>query len=144
MSRPTSFADMLGLSCAFYGVDNHQFRLARPGGLLWTFEAMEDELDSYNSSLREVRTVPVTEAGIFFATPVATVIPTEVDDTAEGGDFSGYVFTDMRTGHVWLRVGTHHTEDNYQSFFLDYTPSGEQHPSPTAPPAPKPPGTLCA
>lgn len=139
MSR--SFDSLLGVPCAFYGVDNHQFRLQPRGGPLCTFEAVEEEIDSSRTDIRDIRTVPAAEAGIFFATPVATVIPTAVDNTAEGGDFSGYVFTDVRTGHVWLRAGTYYTEDHcYTSFLFDYTPSGEQHPVCAEPP----PGTLCS
>lgn len=137
------FTDLIGKPCAFYGVDNNKFRLG-VDGQRQTFEAMEDESDGCRSMLREVRACFEGEGGIFFATPLATVIPTDVDDTLTGGCFNGYTLVDARTGHVWVKLGTDTSlDDCYPTFVFDYTPSGEQHP-PAAPASTIPPGTACA
>lgn len=125
------FNDLMGKPCDFHGVDNNRFRLDFEGKL-YTFEAVENEDDGHRSMMDEVRSVSDDEPGIFFDTPVARVIPTEVEDLKDDdmlNNFDGYELRDETTGHVWLRLGTNETGDDYPCFKFDYSPSGEQHPA---------------
>ncbi len=124
------FDELLGQMVDFYGVDNGRFRLGMAGQLV-TFEAVEDENDGYRSMMSEVRLVPDVEAaGIFFATPIASVVVTDAtmptDHESGRHSFDGYALRDATTGHVWLTLGTDNDDDYYPCFTFDYQPSGEK------------------
>lgn len=113
-----NFDDLIGKTCSFYGVDNGRFRL----GLDWevqTFEAVEDPDDGYRSMMEKIENIEGM-GGVFFARPVAMVVPARADE----GDFEGYELRDAETGHVWLRFGTSDTSDYYPYYTFEYMPSG--------------------
>lgn len=96
----------------FYGVDGNAFKL---GGHV--FEAVEDPSDGYRSMLREVAEKDPSGL-IFFRRPLAKVQVKRVDE----GNFEGYVVVDVTDDHVWLRLGTDHSDDYYPCFIFAYQP----------------------
>lgn len=96
----------------FFGVDNNEFKLDDV-----VYEAVEDPDDGYRSCLGSVE-VSKSE-GLFWKLPLGTV-----KIVAEGFHcgFEGWSFVDTQDGHVWLRVGTDHSDDYYPCFVFDYQP----------------------
>ena len=96
-----------GAQYSFYGVDGNYFKLDNR-----VFEAIEDPSDGYRSYLGSIRHAK-NPGAIFFTTPIARVqVRTVSLDT-----FEGFELVD-RFNHVWLRVGTNTTTDDYYPFFV--------------------------
>lgn len=104
------FEELVGQEFEFFGVDGNSFKLGNH-----VFEALEDEDDGYRSYLRSVE-VKDPSGLIFFGQPVAKVKLTSVDD-AYG--FVGFELKDS-DGHLWLRLGTDHSDDYYPMFIFQY------------------------
>lgn len=107
------FKDLVNSVFDFYGVDNSEFKLNEV-----VYEAIEDPDDGWRSYLSSIE---VKESnGIFFKQPLAKikVIKTENNDS----DFDGFALVDVVDGHVWLQIGTDHSEDWYPSFTFHYSP----------------------
>lgn len=118
-----NFADLVGKTVGFCGVDNNALCVVTPDGERVAFEAVEDESDGYRSMLEEVRTVPL-EGLIFFSSPIANLTVEDVADEVVAGHygvFNGYRLVDS-TGHRWLLLGTSNSDDYYPCFTVDYDP----------------------
>lgn len=115
--------EMLGKRAKLYGVaygsDQDSVKLGRR---VWTFVC--DPSDGYRSYCEEVRLETDKSIGPFFVDPVATVTVREW--TNSGRDYQdsppdGFELVD-NDGHVWLTVGTDHSDDYYPSYTFGYTP----------------------
>lgn len=104
------FKELIGKDLAFYGVCHHLFKLDNQ---VW--EAIEDDDDGYRSYLDSVAVSG--EDGTFFTAPIATV---QLKSTGTEGD-ERYELVDA-SGHVWLTIGTDHSDDYYPYFEFDYSP----------------------
>jgi hypothetical protein len=105
------FEEMVGKSFGFYGVDNNFFKLGRN-----VFLAKEDESDGYRSYLETVEVVTDVEKLIFSSRALDTVVISKVENVFEGYELVG------ENGHVWLKVGTDHSDDYYPYFVFEYRP----------------------
>jgi hypothetical protein len=98
----------------FYGVDNCYFKLDDV-----IYLAVEDESDGYRSYLGSVTVTDpkVVKNLIFFQTPISRVKVDYVDDNS---GFTGYLFTDVDSKLIWLKVGTSYYDDIYPCFVFNY------------------------
>ena len=117
MKNDGGFEQMVGKRVDLYGVDSNVFCVAYRGTRR-AFEAVEDESDGYRSMLEELREVPL-KGHVFPRQPVARVEVSKAE-----GSFDGFVFTEAKTGHVWLRVGTDNADDYYPCFMVEWAPPG--------------------
>lgn len=105
---------------AFYGVSCCAFKLNDT-----VYEAVEDPSDGYRSALNRVNIVDEETIGLlarygpFFRCPVAfvRVVQTTHEDM--------WLFVDAIDGHVWLKIGTDHSDDAYPVFVFTYCPKLE-------------------
>lgn len=96
----------------FYGVCDTHFKLSDI-----VFNALEDESDGYRSYLDSV--VESDPDGLVFPQlPFAEVKIGKFKDAYS----NGYTFTDIVDGHLWLEIGTEHTDDYYPCFMFHYYP----------------------
>lgn len=100
----------------FYGVYNNYFKI---GNLI--FEAIEDPSDGYRSYLDSVdmitsdREAKLEEIKKFFPkNPIAKV------KIVADKDWINII--DSRQGHLWLSIGTDHSDDYYPNFYFTYAP----------------------
>lgn len=107
----SNFADGLGESFLFYGVDGYRFKL---NDITW--EVLEDPDDGYRSSLG---TVEITTEGIFYREPIAIVKLEEDPDQYN----VGFRLVDEEVdGWIWLSFGTNHEDSYYPSFYFNFSP----------------------
>jgi hypothetical protein len=102
----------VGVPTTFFGVDNNRFKLGDR-----VYEALEDECDGYRSYLRSVEVVEESP-GIFFRTPIDTVVVRKVDSQW----LDGWVVESLSDGHQWLEFGTDNGDDYYPQFRFTYSP----------------------
>lgn len=95
----------------FYGVCGNQYKL---DDTIW--EAVEDESDGYRSYLKTIKQVESNE--IFECDPIATVYVREMKED----EMEGYELVDIEDEHIWLQVGTNHTDSYYPYFVFYYNP----------------------
>jgi len=115
---------LLGVTVGLCGVDSNAFCL-KFEGKRYAFEAIEDESDGYRSMMEEVR--PTTIKGhVFFREPVAQVKVEKVTGASldrRYSELNGYVLRDVKSGHIWLAIGTESYDDYYPCFKVDYEPA---------------------
>lgn len=106
---------------AFYGADGTVFKLNDT-----VLQAIEDENDGYRSYLETVATYP--DGFIFFRDKLADVLVIRIGDENMGDmeAFDGYALVDAKDEHVWLLIGTEHTDDYYPSFVFQYFPKKQE------------------
>jgi hypothetical protein len=116
MDNFISFDYFLNKEFDFYGVDGNCFKLDD-----FIYEAIEDDEDGYRSHLEGLEDVTNKYNNlVFFKTPIAKVKCVIMDD--EYCDtFKGIHFID-NNNHVWLKVGTDHSDDYYPWFVFQYEP----------------------
>lgn len=133
--------DLAGKAMPFYGWDGNSFRL---GDFVYT--AIEDESDGYRSHLKHLEVRPYDRARdtVFHMTPIAIVVPREVEDYKHGTgenwddatlgvyDFTGWALDDALVEHTWGYAGTANAGDYYPMFRVVQNPL-----DPAVPPAPR-------
>lgn len=108
----------------FYGVDGNTFCLGK-GDTKIALEAIEDENDGYRSYFGCFSVSSLDK--IFFGVPLARVRARETMTGSGYDKFEGWELVDVKSDHVWLRVGTNNTDDYYPFFTFDYMIPGTQH-----------------
>lgn len=118
------FLNLSGTVLDYYGADSgdHTFKIDDV-----VFKVLEDPEDGYRSMLGSV-VYTGTHSSIFFRDVIAQVRieSFSVDEELGDGDsdyyrarsFKGYRHIDVEDGHVWLELGTDHSDDYYPHFTL--------------------------
>lgn len=97
----------------FYGVCGNRYKL---DNTVW--EAIEDKSDGYRSYLGSIEISTEKSDDIFFPDSLGKVYVQKYDQN----DTDGWTVVDEATGHVWLVIGTNHSDSYYPSFRFEYTP----------------------
>jgi len=95
----------------FYGVCGNCYKLDDT-----VFEAIEDPSDGYRSYLSSIELVIEHQNVTFSRMPLAFV------NVVPNGSIDGWNLKDAVDGHIWLEIGTDHTDDYYPFFIFRYTP----------------------
>jgi len=101
-----------------YYEDSNRFAFGLDGKV---FVATEDPSDGYRSYLKSFE---VTDDTSFIkgAAPIKRkVLVTRMSDDYNSVN-DVLVFTDVETGHIWMRIGTANTDDYYPYCVLDWHP----------------------
>jgi hypothetical protein len=95
----------------FYGVCGTCYKL---DDTVW--EAKEDESDGYRSYLDSVQLREETGNLTFQSRSLGTV------NVVPSHGIDGWDIVDVEDGHVWLTIGTDHSDNYYPSFVFQYNP----------------------
>ena len=119
--RKISLDEIVSAELDFYGVCGNRFKLGHAMGTQ-VFEALEDANDGYRSCLESVGSIAIDPKDIFFPNPVARVKVCAIDAEC----FDGYYLECVKTGHVWLKLGTNRDDSCYPTFVFNYEPDQTQ------------------
>lgn len=124
--KTIEFKDMIGKTLPFYGVYGKRFKIGK-----YVFNCVELPaflIGSYR--LHQVVFVAKQDKGGNFPRCLARVVIEEInrktwtrkpDEPVRNVD-TGYRLVDVKTGHIWLQMGTDYEDDYYPSFVFDYNP----------------------
>ena len=119
---PEEFDELVGKILDLRGVDGNFVSL---DGMAW--EAIEDHDDGYRSSLGVIKCARNHRELIFQIFPFAQVRLVKIE-SREREYFDGYHLVDVVDGHLWLKIGTDHSDSYYTWFVFQYDPKPDTRP----------------
>jgi len=112
--------NLVGITGLYEGADESSL-VFKFDNILW--QAVEDDMDGYRSMLDYVVYADDALQKKFICNKnLAKVVLEHIDNTEEGGTFSGYVLKDIEDGHVWLEIGTNYMDEWYPCVIFNHCP----------------------